>query len=62
MPYTFTYEYVAINWGYDGDGEYNSSGGVIWYNINNTLTRSFLEGYDTGTITHMMLAREKPGR
>ena len=52
--YTFTYDYVAVNWGYDGSGEYNSSGDVIWCNINSVLQRTFSNGTDTGTITEML--------
>lgn len=52
--YTFTYDYVSVNWGYDGDGEYNSSGDVIWHNLNSVLYRTFSNGTDTGTITEML--------
>ena len=52
--YTFSYEYLAINWGYDGSGEYNSTNDVIWCNVNSSLHRDFSGGYDNGTITHML--------
>ena len=51
--YTFTYESVAVNWGYDGDGEYNGSD-VVWNNLSSVLTRTFSGGNDIGTITCML--------
>lgn len=53
-PYTFTYEYIAVNWGYDGRGEYNESNDIIWNNLGNVLTRNFSNGYDQGTIDYMV--------
>lgn len=51
--YTFTYNYIAINWGYDGDGEYVGDN-VVWNSINSTLVRTFEGGNDTGTISEML--------
>ena len=51
--YSFTYEYVAVNWGFDGDGEY-SGADVIWNSLGSVLSRSFSGGSDTGTIDCML--------
>ena len=31
-------EYVSLNWGYNGSGDVNDQGGVIWYNLDSDFS------------------------
>lgn len=47
IPYTYSYEYIAMNWGYDGSGQVKSNGSTVWYNTKNTMGNSPYQGaYD----------------
>lgn len=59
MPYTFEYEYFSCNWGYDGDGQYNASGDVIWLNMSNLFHRNFSGGHDSASMYGMFYDFEK---
>ena len=47
---TYVNEYVSLNWGYDGSGDINNQGGVIWYNLDS----SFSYQYSSGTVVYNM--------
>ncbi|MGN0195649.1 MAG: C10 family peptidase [Candidatus Cryptobacteroides sp.] len=47
---TYVNEYVSLNWGYDGSGDINNQGGVIWYNLDS----SFSYQYNSGTVVYNM--------
>lgn len=52
--------YVAINWGYNGSGDYDSSGSTIWYLAmpsiyNNYINWSYTSGATTYHIIYSML-------
>ena len=54
-PYVFTYTYIAVNWGFDGAGEYDStSNDIIWMNYATTLTRYFSKDSNRGTIREVL--------
>ena len=47
-------DYVAINWGYDGNGDYDiSSGSTIWYIAMPSIYNNYIDWtYNSGVTTY----------